>query len=79
MTDTTGTVLFSGTLIGVGAVDGFIGVVVDPGLGIGSISLNGTGGGGELIDNVQLYVPEPAGMTMLLLAVMGVARFVRRA
>ncbi len=79
VTDTGGTVLFSGTLIGVGAVDGFIGLVTS-GVGIGSISVNGVGGGGELIDNIQLYapVPEPSGISMLLLALICGMRRLRR-
>ena len=75
--DTNGNVLFDGTLIGVGAVDGFIGVVSDT--AIGSISVNGVGGGGELVDNIQLYqIPEPTSAVLLILSALGGMGLLRR-
>ncbi len=77
VTDTNGNVLFNSTLIGVGAFDAFIGVVSP--VAIGSIAINGTGGGGELVDNIQLYepVPEPTAVALLLTA-LGAFGLVRR-
>ncbi len=43
---------------------------------IGEINVAGGGGGGELLDNIQMWVPEPA--TLTLLALGGLAMIRRR-
>ncbi len=74
--DPGGALLFSG-VVSAGAANGsFLGVVAGAGTSIGSIEIAALdaagGGGGELLDNIQLWtVPEPSTTLLGLLGVLG--------
>ena len=83
VTDPSGALLFAG-VVSAGAANGsFLGVVADPGFSIGSIQIAALdaagGGGGELLDNIQLWVvPEPSTTLLGLIGILGLLGHCRR-
>jgi len=64
--DPNGNLLFAG-VVSAGAQDGSFMGFINPG-GIGSIEIGAANDGGELIDNIQVWVPAPGAFALLGIA-----------